>query len=54
MEELTKQQEDFVLEEGRELKADLYKDTLTNCCGVPFIENSDVCSDCKEHAGDLK
>ena len=23
---------------------------LTNCCGMPFIENTDFCLDCKEHA----
>lgn len=24
---------------------------LSNCCAEPFIEESDVCSRCKEHAG---
>lgn len=23
---------------------------LSNCCGSPFLLNSDLCSDCKEHA----
>ena len=30
------------------------EEKLSNCCGKPFIENSDVCSDCKEHAGEIK
>ena len=26
------------------------KDCLTNCCDVNFIENSDICRKCGEHA----
>ncbi len=24
---------------------------LSNCCAAPIIENTDVCSECKEHCG---
>ena len=23
---------------------------LSNCCGAPFLENTDLCQQCKEHA----
>ena len=26
----------------------------TNCCNAPFIDDSDFCSRCGEHAGELK
>lgn len=30
------------------------KDCKTNCCGVDFIEDTDVCRKCKEHAGPIE
>ena len=27
------------------------EEKITDCCSEPFIEESDVCSRCKEHAG---
>ena len=47
--ELTAKQEDFLLEESRELAADLKRKELSNCCGADFVEESDVCSKCNEH-----
>ena len=26
------------------------KQKLSNCCNKPFIKESDICSECKEHA----
>lgn len=27
------------------------EEKITDCCSEPFIDESDVCSNCKEHAG---
>jgi DnaJ-class molecular chaperone len=27
------------------------KETWSNCCGAPVYDDSDICSDCKEHCG---
>jgi hypothetical protein len=26
---------------------------VSNCCGAEIIENTDLCSDCKEHCSDF-
>jgi len=36
-------------EEPRKAQFDL-EDKLTECCGAKFYEETDLCSDCKEHA----
>ena len=30
------------------------KETVSNCCNAPIIEETDLCSDCKEHCKKIK
>ena len=32
----------------------LEKESLSNCCFEPIYSDSDICSKCKEHCGELK
>jgi len=29
------------------------KEAVSNCCGATILENTDVCSDCKEHCSEI-
>ncbi len=29
-------------------------DPVSSCCGVPIIENTDLCSDCQEHCSEVE
>ena len=46
---------DFLdLFDGRRSMHDEDSDTVSNCCSAPIYEDTDICSDCKEHCDSIE
>lgn len=46
-------QNDEYYENKREYLEEKKSKELSNCCSAPVYEETDICSDCKEHCGKL-
>ena len=42
------------LEIEKHLAEQEMSEICSDCCGAPFIENTDLCSECGEHAGEIE